>query len=156
MEGYEYAPAKPGRAPEPRVEHTPPERLGIVPRAVQLLFSTVAARNAEAKASGGTQSLRVLCSFVQVYKEQVLDLLNPAVPELHGQLRGLKVRWSVAREFYAENLFVEEARRAPPHTAAMAGRRVHRARARGRPPTPRTRCRSSRAACGTSGWRRRA
>ena len=109
MEGYEYAPSKPGKAPEPRVDSTPPERLGIVPRAVKLLFSKVAACNAAAKASGGTQETRVLCSFVQVYREQVLDLLNPAAPELHGQLRGLKVRWSVAREFYAENLFVEEA-----------------------------------------------
>ena len=153
MEGYEYAPAKAGRAPEPRVESTPPERLGIVPRAVQLLSSTVAARNAEAKASGGTQETRVLCSFVQVYKEQVLDLLNPAAPELHGQLRGLKVRWSVAREFYAENLFVEEALRAP--AARTLPPCTHPARARRRPPTRRTRCRSSRAACGTSAWRRR-
>ena len=58
----------------------------------------------------GTGSLRVLVSFVQVYKEQVLDLLNPSLPDgPGGAMRGLRLRWSVARDFYAENLFVEEA-----------------------------------------------
>uniref|UniRef100_A0A7S4AY98 Kinesin-like protein n=1 Tax=Chrysotila carterae TaxID=13221 RepID=A0A7S4AY98_CHRCT len=111
MEGYEYLPAAPGKAPHVDVAGTPPARLGVVPRAVRALYGHVAERNKIAAAENGN-SLRVVCSFVQVYKEQVLDLLNPALPNSlpsNGVVRGLKIRYSATRDFYVENLFVEEA-----------------------------------------------
>ena len=80
MEGYDYS-AKNGRAPTADFERTPPHKLGVTPRAVQLLFDAVAERNAACAAAGDGASLRVMCSFVQVYREQVLDLLNPLTAE---------------------------------------------------------------------------
>jgi len=102
MEGFEYLASTNGRAPQVDIANTPPSRLGIVPRAVRKLFAAVDAKNAE----GGAR-VRVVCSYVQIYKEQVLDLLNPAAAG--GAVRGLKLRWSAARDFYCDNLFVEEA-----------------------------------------------
>mmetsp|Transcript_16196 Transcript_16196/g.49208 ORF Transcript_16196/g.49208 Transcript_16196/m.49208 type:complete len:785 (-) Transcript_16196:291-2645(-) len=105
MEGFEYLPAANGKAPQVDIEGTPPTRLGIVPRAVRQLFARVDAENAK-----GGSKVRVMCSYVQIYKEQVLDLLNPATSTgPNGAPRGLKLRWSAAREFYCENLFIEEA-----------------------------------------------
>jgi len=95
MEGYEYSPSKPGRAPEPRVESTHPMRLGVVPRAVQMLYAKVGAKNREIGEGAGT--LRVLVSFVQVYKEQVLDLLNPSLPDGPGAARRPKHAASSSR-----------------------------------------------------------
>lgn len=43
----------------------------------------------------------VQASYLEIYKEQVLDLLNPSQ-------RTLPVRWSKDKGFYAENLFVVE------------------------------------------------
>lgn len=72
-----------------------------------------------------TRALRLClprCSFVQIYREQVYDLLNPAsLTPGQQQQRGLaggagagaagvggplKLRWSKAEEFYLENLFM--------------------------------------------------
>lgn len=78
----------------------------------------------------------IKCSFVQIYNEQILDLLNPlhlqapsttnargasssSSSQRNGAARkhtkpgatspgGLKLRWSAAREFYVENLRVLE------------------------------------------------
>ncbi|XP_014666276.1 PREDICTED: kinesin-like protein KIF12 [Priapulus caudatus] len=41
-------------------------------------------------------------SYLEIYNEQVLDLLNPA------QKRSLAIRWSKEKGFYVENLFVVE------------------------------------------------
>ena len=113
MEGYDYS-AKGGRAPTADFERTPPHKLGVTPRAVQLLFDAVAERNAACAAAGDGASLRVMCSFVQVYREQVLDLLNPALPTsgdmaARGVPVGLKLRWARGREFFVDNLYVGEA-----------------------------------------------
>ena len=66
------------------------------------------------------------CSYVQIYKEQAYDLLNPtsimmtaAGPQQapqrsqqqgpHGSMPGaLRMRWSKAEDFYLENLFKVE------------------------------------------------
>ena len=113
MEGYDYAPAQGGKAPAP-IFDTPKEKLGIVPRTVHALFDALRPRAAAANAP----KYRVLCHFVQIYKEQVLDLLNPASSGLHGAgvfggsgvgaLHGLKLRWSPEKEFFVDNLFIEE------------------------------------------------
>ena len=113
MEGYDYS-AKGGRAPTADFERTPPHKLGVTPRAVQLLFDAVAERNAACAAAGDGASLRVMCSYVQVYREQVLDLLNPALPTsgdmaARGVPVGLKLRWARGREFFVDNLYVGEA-----------------------------------------------
>ena len=39
---------------------------------------------------------------------QVLDLLNPATVPPSGALKGLRLRWSPARQFFVDNLYVEE------------------------------------------------
>ncbi|GIY91111.1 kinesin-like protein KIF12 [Caerostris extrusa] len=43
----------------------------------------------------------VQASYMEIYKEQVLDLLNPST-------KPLPVRWSKEKGFYAENLFIVE------------------------------------------------
>ena len=65
MEGYQYRPAEKGKPPMVDVAGTAEERLGVIPRTVEALFVEVARRNAE----GGETSRRVVCSFVQVYRE---------------------------------------------------------------------------------------
>ncbi|KAG2449588.1 hypothetical protein HYH02_005121 [Chlamydomonas schloesseri] len=98
---------------------TPESQLGIIPRAVRDLFAAVH-KNQDRR-------FAIKCSFVQIYREQVYDLLNPASlsPGQHQkqqQQRGgvaaagaaaaaggpLKLRWSKAEEFYLENLFTPE------------------------------------------------
>ena len=120
MEGYEYTHTAKG--PVVNFE-TPRERLGVVPRTVGALFDALRERNAAAGA--GAPKYRVLCNFVQIYKEQVLDLLNPTSTSLGGgggnqpvfggggggggdAPRGLKLRWSPQKEFFVDNLFIEE------------------------------------------------
>ena len=116
MEGYDYKRAAGGKGPQVDFD-TPAERLGMVPRTLRTLFEAVHARNANAGA--GQPRLRVMCHFVQIYKEQVLDLLNPAsggpggAPVFGGGSgtgapRGLKLRWSPEKDFYVDNLYVEE------------------------------------------------
>ncbi|KAL1528982.1 hypothetical protein AB1Y20_010303 [Prymnesium parvum] len=105
MEGYEYAKAAASRAPQPSFD-TPSERLGLTPRSVAALFAAVERRNAAA--APGEPRLRVMCHFVQIYKEAVLDLLNPAAAPAGGGVGGLKIRWSAEREFFVDNLFTEE------------------------------------------------
>lgn len=114
MEGFDYLPGGPGKAPQVNFD-TPKEKLGIVPRTVHSLFDAL--RHRASTAAAGAPRYRVLCHFVQIYKEQVLDLLNPASSSGGGGvyggsgvggLSGLKLRWTPEREFYVDNLFVEE------------------------------------------------
>ena len=105
MEGYVYR--KTQKGPQVDLQATPQDRLGIVARAVRCLFDEIKIRY------DGACRARVLCSFVQVYREQVLDLLNPSIATAAVARnmipQGLKVRWSAMRDFYVENLFVEQA-----------------------------------------------
>jgi len=116
MEGYDYKRASAGKGPQVDFD-TPHERLGLVPRTLRALFEAVNARNASA--TPGAPRLRVMCHFVQIYKEQVLDLLNPATSSSSaapifgggsgtGAPRGLKLRWSPEKDFHVDNLYVEE------------------------------------------------
>ena len=108
MEGYDYHRASGSRAPQVNFD-TPPEKLGLTPRTVEELFRAVHAHNAS-RGEGGSP-LRVMCHFVQIYKEAVLDLLNPAPPDPNGRagvVQGLRVRWSAERQFFVHNLFTEE------------------------------------------------
>ncbi|GFR44638.1 hypothetical protein Agub_g5927, partial [Astrephomene gubernaculifera] len=57
-------------APHADFGATPAEQLGLIPRAVRELFAAVG-RNTERR-------FTIRCSFVQIYREQVYDLLNPA------------------------------------------------------------------------------
>ncbi len=45
----------------------------------------------------------MFCTYIQIYKERIYDLLNPA--QLNSSNPGLKLRWSKANEFYVENLY---------------------------------------------------
>jgi hypothetical protein len=115
---------------------TPPEQLGIVPRAVMALFERVEAMKAEKDAmpsasagasaasggctsggsSGGSTSCVVRLSFLQIYNEKIFDLLNPSITvsqrEAGGrgdEFSGLRLRWDAAkRHFFVENLFQYE------------------------------------------------
>ncbi len=73
-------------------EGTSPEdasSLGITARALHSLF---------ARAPDAT----VTCSFVQIYQEQVYDLLAPVVAI--GPNHALRVRWSAAQDFHVPTL----------------------------------------------------
>lgn len=107
MEGYEYSKAA-GKGPHANFS-TSSDRLGLTPRSVHSLFASVERHNS--LPSEGSSRLRVMCHFVQIYKEAVLDLLNPSSTQTNahnGVITGLKVRWSAEREFYVDNLFTEE------------------------------------------------
>jgi Kinesin motor domain len=69
------------------------EKVGIIPRLIALLFEKI-------KTYSGTAEYTVYVTFVQLYKENIYDLLNPA--QKHG---GLKMRWNRQDEFYVENLY---------------------------------------------------
>ena len=116
MEGYNYIREAGGKGPRVNFD-TPTERLGVVPRAIRTLFDRVNALNAAP--APGAPRYRVMCHFVQIYKEQVLDLLNPSSAGAYsggvfgggagsGAPQGLKLRWSPEKNFYVDNLFVEE------------------------------------------------
>ena len=49
--------------------------------------------------SGEVTSIRIQASYLEIYNENVLDLLNP-------QNSGLPVRWSVDRGFFVERLYI--------------------------------------------------
>lgn len=128
MEGYSYhnQPKAKG-APVADFDMTPPEQLGITPRAVFALF--------EALNKDPERRFCVKCSYVQIYKEQAYDLLNPTSlmagpggePPSPNIVRGktlqkewnerdtgglnqgaLRMRWSKQEDFYLENLFKVE------------------------------------------------
>ncbi|KAF0695596.1 Aste57867_13636 [Aphanomyces stellatus] len=99
MEGYEYE--KQAVAMNERVQAKPKvdvssTRLGIVPRVILGLFEALAAATADKR-----REYTVKCSFVQIYNEQILDLLNPAV-----RAKPLRLRWASNEEFYVENLLI--------------------------------------------------
>lgn len=73
----------------------PAEGGGLIQRAMQYLFD---------KASSSKDVITTFTAeYIEIYREQVLDLLNP----LSGR-GALPVRWKADRGFYVENLFVVE------------------------------------------------
>jgi len=52
----------------------------------------------------------VSLSFLQIYNEKILDLLNPS-PTIGGKgglQNGLRLRWNKDEQFSVENLFIFE------------------------------------------------
>jgi hypothetical protein len=101
MEGYEYFVDADG-IPTPDFE-TNPSHFGITPRVINMLFQKIT------EASSYT-SVKIRCSYIQIYNENVFDLLNPQyeVIETPGCVattvpQALKVRWSKRDEFFVEN-----------------------------------------------------
>eukprot|EP00930_Biecheleria_cincta_P036902 TRINITY_DN2528_c0_g2_i1.p1 TRINITY_DN2528_c0_g2~~TRINITY_DN2528_c0_g2_i1.p1 ORF type:complete len:1129 (-),score=254.30 TRINITY_DN2528_c0_g2_i1:61-3447(-) len=126
MEGFSYehhnghaAPTAAAARPKANAKRTPPEKLGIVPRAIEALFARADAlrSRAETRAPGsGHNSCVVRLSFLQIYNEKIFDLLNPSLSvaqrESGGkgeEFSGLRLRWDAAkRQFFVENLFQYE------------------------------------------------
>lgn len=115
MEGFAYehhngssAPSAIAARPRAKIQDTPPEQLGVVPRAVVGLF----ARTDALQGDGGNECV-VRVSFLQIYKERIFDLLNPGHSHSHGSRGedspGLRMRWDAGkRQFFVENLFQYE------------------------------------------------
>ncbi|KAJ2998982.1 Kinesin- protein 12 [Globomyces sp. JEL0801] len=76
-------------------EETNPDTVGIVPRALAQLFDTIN----EWKKNGQITDIRIQSSYLEIYNENVLDLLNPFN-------NGLPVRWNQERGFFVERLFI--------------------------------------------------
>ncbi|CAH1801712.1 unnamed protein product [Owenia fusiformis] len=70
-------------------------KMGLIPRSFRYLFQQLDRRKA-------TTTYTIHASYLEIYNEQVIDLLNP------GQRKHLSVRWSKTQGFYVENLFVIE------------------------------------------------
>jgi hypothetical protein len=73
---------------------TPAE--GIIPRAVRHLFSALDSYQSN---RGPGVSYAISASYLEIYNEQINDLLNPAST-------GLPVRWHAAQGFFVEGLVV--------------------------------------------------
>lgn len=126
MEGFAYdhhngssAPSAAAARPKVQVRKTDSEQFGVVPRAIQSLFSHVESirAKAEARVAGtGMGACVVRVSFLQIYNEKIFDLLNPALTpsqrEAGGRgedFNGLRLRWDAAkRQFFVENQFEYE------------------------------------------------
>lgn len=86
MEGYEY-----DSRLKPIIRDD--ENIGITPRSIKSLFTELQ----KAKSTEFT----VYVTYIQIYKENIYDLLNPA----HSKA-GMKIRWNKHEEFYVENVFM--------------------------------------------------
>jgi kinesin family protein 4/21/27 len=89
MEGYEY-----DKNLKPVIKDD--DRVGLIPRITRSLFEKLK------ELKNKNIEYTVYCTYVQLYKENIYDLLNPA--SLKGP--GLKLRWNKAEEFYLENVFM--------------------------------------------------
>ena len=69
--------------------------MGLIPRISKSLFE-------EIRKAPKHMEYTVYCTYIQIYKECIYDLLNPA------QIKppGLKLRWNKQEEFHVENLFM--------------------------------------------------
>ncbi len=66
--------------------------VGIVPRALRYLFEEIIGRET-------TGPVTSRSSFLEIYNENVYDLLNPKGPSL-------PIRWTAEKGFFVENLYV--------------------------------------------------
>jgi|TARA_B110000285_G_scaffold231603_1_gene300707 kinesin family protein 4/21/27 len=102
MEGYKYKVEQPGKAPQAQFECG--ENEGIVPRSVRLLFDLIKQQSNLQK-----KKFTVYCSYLQVYKEKIYDLLNKShVKGVVADGPGLKLKWSKNDVFSVENLYTFE------------------------------------------------
>ena len=104
MEGYKYNTNEKG-LPTAIVE--PGENEGIVPRSVHLLYEMV-----KQESNLGRKRFTVHCSYLQVYKEKIYDLLNKShLKRLVSDGPGLKLKL-IKDIFTVENLYTFECRSA--------------------------------------------
>jgi len=115
MEGFNYTSAQSTSSssssarPRARIRDTPEEQLGIVPRAVQALFSRMEELRAVAK--GPHEGAFVRVSFLQIYNEHIYDLLNVGRPpgganqQRVEDAAGLRLRWDAAKQNFFVRIF---------------------------------------------------
>lgn len=104
MEGYKYKVNEKGH-PIPIIDdNNSRDNDGIVPRAVSQIFDTIKQHN-----SMNTKRFNVYCSYLQVYKEKIYDLLNKSqLKRLVNDGPGLKLKWTKTDQFQVENLYAFE------------------------------------------------
>ncbi|KAJ3235154.1 Kinesin- protein 12 [Chytriomyces hyalinus] len=81
-----------------------PERLGIIPRAIEFLFQQITMRsststNNNAHNGAGPPKFKVRATYLEIYNEMVQDLLSP----LASSTASLPVRWTAEKGFYVEH-----------------------------------------------------
>lgn len=124
MEGYQYTATPGDGAPKINFD-VDDQRIGLMPRMIRELFEGVQRRKtagagstAGAPVSEQLESVRVRCSYVQIYMEKVYDLLAPGGARVErggdsggtrawGDQKGTRqrrVRWDTRRGFFVENL----------------------------------------------------
>lgn len=119
MEGFQYEQS--GRSlthamrPKVQLKNSSPEEMGIVPRVAASLFGKLEALQTLLRNRGEEETHTVRVSFLQIYKERIYDLLNPAHTPAQREIgkgedfSGLRLRWDAARrQFFVENLFEYE------------------------------------------------
>lgn len=80
-----------------------PETVGLVPRSLEFMFDLVKKQ----KESKEITSIRIQASYLEIYNENVLDLLNPRTSGLPVRYHAISDhRWSADRGFFVENLFI--------------------------------------------------
>jgi len=100
MEGYRYAPDAKG-VPQAVIETGANE--GIVPRSVRHLFELLSHEK-----HAGRKKFTVTCSYLQVYKERIYDLLNKShLKRIVTEGPGLKLKL-IKDIFTVENLYTFE------------------------------------------------
>lgn len=111
MEGYDYVRAaaqeESNRVTKAPVIDNDLEKMGITQRAVNDMFKEIR----RVKEDEG-KHINVFCSFLQIYNERVLDLLNSTSliqnSKKPANQQGLRIRWTKKDQFQVENLFVFE------------------------------------------------
>lgn len=101
MEGYKYRSVD-GKAPSAIFEGG--ENEGLVPRSIKTLFDLI-----RQQSNLGKKRFTVYCSYMQVYKEKIYDLLNKS--HIKGVINdgpGLKLKWNKNDIFTVENLYTFE------------------------------------------------
>ena len=115
MEGYHYKLNEKG-VPVPIITEfkdytqTPPSHMidndGVTTRAIHQLFDLIKQQTNLQK-----KKFTVYCSYLQIYKEKIYDLLNKStLKRLTNDGPGLKLRWSKHDHFSVENLYTFECR----------------------------------------------
>ena len=83
-----------------------------MPRTIAAIYAGV--EQLSARDGPEPRRFRVRVSYIQIYNEQVYDLLNPGGVSAGAgvgkgtRVPGLRVRWTKDEDFYVENLFMSE------------------------------------------------
>eukprot|EP00347_Sterkiella_histriomuscorum_P013110 403365981 len=105
MEGYEYQQKnQKSNIYVPIVNPRNDDNLGMVPRIISDMFI-------QANQKSEQKHITLFCSFLQIYNEKVLDLLNDSHSSSKASLKenpGLRIRWSKQDQFQVENLYIFE------------------------------------------------